>query len=317
MNIGFENAKPSSSKLEGLINWSGGWIMIIDFHTHINPPEVIEKREEYLTCDIWFDELYGDPKARLATAEELIAEMDAAGVDVAVTFGFGWTDMGLCRMANDYVMEAVARYPDRLIGFACVNPKCGSEAVQEVERCVAGGLKGIGELMPDGQGYCLDDEATMRPLVEAALARGLPILTHTSEPVGRPYCGKGTVTPDAVYRFTQCFPQVTLICAHWGGGLPFYELMPEMRRAFGNVYYDTAASLYLYNDAIFFLAAQLVSDKILFATDYPLITQRRFLRRVRETELEEEELNKILGGNANRIFELVETAAVAESAYAD
>ncbi len=285
-----------------------GMDLIVDFHTHINPPEIIEKREEYLTRDIWFGELYGDPKARLATAEELIAEMDAAGIDAAVTFGFAWADMGLCRLANDYVMEAVACYPDRLIGFACVNPRCGAEAIQEVERCVAGGLKGIGELMPDGQGYRLDDEATMRPLVEIALAHGLPILTHTSEPVGHFYRGKGTITPDVVHRFVQRFPQVTLICAHWGGGLPFYELMPEVRRAFSNVYYDTAASLYLYDDAIFPLAVQLVSDKVLFATDYPLISQRRFLKRIRGAGLEEGELNKVLGGNAKKIFELGETA---------
>jgi len=76
-----------------------------------------------------------------------------------------------------------------------------------------------------------------------------------------------------------------------------------MRRAFGNVYYDTAASLYLYDDAIFPLAAQLIPDKILFASDYPLITQRRFLKRVREAGLEESELNKILGGNAREILE--------------
>ncbi len=278
--------------------------MIIDFHTHINPPEIIRHRAQYLSCDIWFGELYGDPKARLVTAEELIAEMDAAGVDVAVTFGFAWKDMGLCRLANDYVMEAVARYPGRLVGFACVNPKWGSEAAQEVERCVAGGLQGIGELMPDGQGYCLDDEKTMRPLVEAAVAHGLPILTHTSEPVGHSYCGKGTITPEVICRFVQSFPQTTLICAHWGGGLPFYELMPEIKRAFANVYYDTAASLYLYNDAIFPLAAQLVPDKILFATDYPLITQRRFLQRVRGAGLEESKLNKILGGNAREILKL-------------
>jgi predicted TIM-barrel fold metal-dependent hydrolase len=79
--------------------------------------------------------------------------------------------------------------------------------------------------------------------------------------------------------------------------------MPEMRRAFGNVYYDTAASLYLYDDAIFSLAAQLMPDKILFATDYPLITQRRFLKRVREAGLEEGELGKILGGNARQILD--------------
>jgi len=278
--------------------------LIIDFHTHINPPEIIGNRAKYLTCDIWFGELYGDPEVRLATAEELITEMDVAGVDVAVTFGFAWADMGLCRLANDYVMEAVARYPGRLIGFACVNPRWGSEAIQEVERCVAGGLQGIGELMPDGQGYALDDEKTMRPLVEVALAYNLPILTHTSEPVGHSYCGKGTVIPEVVCRFVQYFPQATLICAHWGGGLPFYELMPEIKRAFAHVYYDTAASLYLYDDAIFPLAANLVSDKILFATDYPLITQRRFLKRIRKSGLEEGKLNKILGGNAGEILKL-------------
>lgn len=277
---------------------------IIDFHTHINPPEIIRNRAKYLTCDIWFGELYGDPKARLATAEELIAEMDIAGVEVAVTFGFAWADMGLCRLANDYVMEAVARYPGRLVGFACVNPRWGAEAIYEVERCVAGGLQGIGELMPDGQGYALDDEKTMRPLVELAVTYGLPILTHTSEPVGHPYCGKGTITPEVVCRFVQSFPQATLICAHWGGGLPFYELMPEIKKAFANVYYDTAASLYLYDDAIFPLAANLIPDKILFATDYPLITQRRFLQRVRESGLEEGKLNKMLGGNAREILKL-------------
>ena len=71
--------------------------MIIDFHTHINPPEIIRKREEYLTCDIWFGELYGDPKARLATAEELVAEMDAAGVGwllPSASAGATWASAG-------------------------------------------------------------------------------------------------------------------------------------------------------------------------------------------------------------------------------
>jgi hypothetical protein len=85
--------------------------MIIDFHTHITPPYVIQNREEYLTRDIWFEELYGNPEARLVTADELIAEMDRSGVQRSVTFGFGWRDPGLLRESNDYIIDAVRCYP--------------------------------------------------------------------------------------------------------------------------------------------------------------------------------------------------------------
>ena len=91
--------------------------MIIDFHTHIFPPEIVENRGRYLGKDDWFGQLYSDPQARLVTAESLVAEMEAAGVDMAVTFGFAWADLGLCRAINDYILDAVAHYPEHLIGF--------------------------------------------------------------------------------------------------------------------------------------------------------------------------------------------------------
>ncbi len=278
--------------------------MIIDAHTHLAHPDVIAHRERYLERDDWFRQLYSHPKAKLAIAEQLIAEMDAAGVDRSLVTGFAWADMGLCRQDNEYVMDAVRRYPDRLIGFAVVNPAAGREAADEVARCAAGGLRGVGELMPDAGGYRLDDEAVMAPLVEAVTAHHLPILTHTSEPAGHLYPGKGHVTPDVVARFVRRFPGVTLICAHWGGGLPFYELMPEAKEMLANVYYDTAASLYLYDDRIFPLGAQLAPGKVLFATDYPLIGQQRFLARVRASGLEGPALDGVLGGNAARLLGL-------------
>ena len=278
--------------------------MIIDFHTHITPPQVIAHRQEFLSRDAWFAELYSDPQARLATAEDLIAEMDRAGVDKAITFGFGWQDAGLCRMANDYVIEAVRRYPERLIGFAIVNPVLGRRAAWEIERCADYGLRGVGELMPNGQGFSLDDETVMAPIVEVCQAHKLILLTHTSEPIGHDYPGKGTVTPQVVYRFVQRFPDVPLVCAHWGGGLPFYELMPEVMRAFRNVYYDTAASLYLYRDRIFNLAAEIIANKVLFATDYPLITQRAFLGRLRMAGLPPAILAGIQGENARQLLNL-------------
>ena len=112
--------------------------MIIDFHTHITAPEIIARRDEYLIRDAWFRDLYADPKARLSSAEDLIGAMDRAAVDQAVVFGFGWRDMDLCRRDNDYVMESVARFPERLIGFGIVNPAAGAEAVREIERCASG-----------------------------------------------------------------------------------------------------------------------------------------------------------------------------------
>jgi predicted TIM-barrel fold metal-dependent hydrolase len=280
--------------------------VIIDFHTHIVPPEIIARRDDYLTRDLWFRELYGDPNARLATADDLIDAMDADGVDQAVAFGFGWQDPDLCERNNDHVIQAVERYPDRLLGLAVVNAAYTERAVREIERCAAAGLVGIGELMPDGQGYRLDDEATMAPLVDVIEATSGLILTHCSEPVGHLYPGKGTVTPDEVIRFARLFPEVTLVCAHWGGGAIFYELMPEVARVMRNVYYDTAASPYLYRDDIFALAARLASAKVLFATDYPLLRPGNFVRRMRAARVPEVSLRRILGGNAWRVLRLGE-----------
>jgi predicted TIM-barrel fold metal-dependent hydrolase len=280
--------------------------VIIDFHTHITAPEIIARRDEYLIRDAWFRDLYANPKARLSSAEDLIAAMDRASVDRAVVFGFGWHDMDLCRQDNDYVMEAVARYPDRLVGFGVVNPAMGAEAVREIDRCAAGGLRGVGELMPDGQGYRLDDEKVISPIVEALMAHDMVLLTHCSEPVGHLYPGKGTVTPDEVIRFARLFPEATLICAHWGGGAIFYELMPEISQLMRNVYYDTAASLFLYKDDIFSLAARWAPGKVLFATDYPLITPQRFIQRMGSARMPTATRRRMLGGNAWRVLKMGE-----------
>jgi predicted TIM-barrel fold metal-dependent hydrolase len=277
--------------------------MIVDSHTHIFSPEIVAQREAFRERDAWFGRLYASPKARMATAEDLVAAMDEAGVDVAVTFGFGWSDPGLCRMANDYTAEAVRAYPGRLIGLACVNPAVAG-APAEVMRAASVGLRGIGELMPDGQGFSLADVDTLAPLMEAARELGWPVLSHATEPVGHSYAGKGSPSLAAAVKLAGRFPGATLILAHWGGGLLFYELMPEVRAALANVYYDTAASRYLYDDGIFPVAAGLVGDRVLFGSDYPLLDPGRFLSRVRAAGLPEQALDAMLGGNAARLFGL-------------
>ncbi|MCL0076635.1 amidohydrolase family protein [Dehalococcoidia bacterium] len=278
--------------------------MIVDFHTHIVPPEIKERRGDLVRQDPCFQALYSAPEVNLATAEDLIASMDRDAINVSVALNIGWSSPELCRRTNDYIMESISKYPDRLIGFCSIQPK-SREAVLEIERCARGGIRGIGELMPHMQGFDLGDKALVSPVVEAAQEHNMIVLTHSSEPVGHIYPGKGDVLPATLYRFITNFPDLPIVCAHWGGGLPFYALMPEVARALQNVFYDTAASPFLYRDEIFPCVAGLVGeDRILFGSDYPLITQSRIVESLRELGMSQETKDKILGESARRLLGL-------------
>ena len=279
--------------------------MIIDSHVHVYPPSFRERREELARRDATFRELYANPAAVLATADDLLATMDDANVDVAVAVGIGWTDPDVAREANDYLIECTARSGGRLLAFGSVNPAWADDALAEVERCAAAGLIGIGELHPDTQGYGIEDASVMAPLMALAKRLGMPVLTHASEPVGHAYPGKGTVTPDRLMRFIESFPGQPVIAAHWGGGLPFYALMPEVKAALADVYFDTAASPFLYTSDIFPSVTRIIGpERVLFGTDFPLIKHPRLLEQVRESGLSAEEQALITGGNAARLFGL-------------
>lgn len=272
--------------------------VIIDFHTHIFPPEIIADRAKYMPREDWFAHLYGNPTARMASAEDLITEMDRCGVDRAVACGFAWNSFDLCVETNSYVADAAQRWPERIIGFANV-PPLHPRAEAELERCVSLGLKGIGELMPDGQGFDLAGVDSLRPLADIARTHSLPLLIHLSEPVGHSYPGKGWTTPDKGYKFASKFPDLAIVFAHWGGGLPFYELMPDVKKALSNVFYDCAATLYLYDTSIFRVARELLGpEKILFGSDFPLISPERYTQKIKEAGLSNGDLDAIMGGNA-------------------
>lgn len=279
--------------------------MIIDFHTHVVSPRIKEQRARYAEADPVFASLYSDSKARLATAEELIESMDRNGVSVSVILNIGWTTHELCLETNDYILEATSRYPDRLVGFGAVQPGSLEAAIGEIERLARGGIRGIGELRPDVQRFDLGDDHLMTPFVEALSRHNLSLLLHASEPIGHRYPGKGTVTPDILYPFITRYPQLTVICAHWGGGLPLYGLMPEVKKALGNVYFDSAASPFLYTPEVYRVVAGIAgSTRILFGSDYPLLGPDRLLKEIKSLNLPVETERQILAGNARRLLGL-------------
>lgn len=278
--------------------------MVIDFHTHVFSPQVKENRDKYVKADPCFALLYSDPKAKIATADELITSMDEAGVDVCVILNIGWTRHELSVESNDYIMEAVSRYPKRLMGFGAVQPK-SPKAAKEIERCAKSGIRGIGELRPDIELFDPENREIMQPIIEVMRKYKLILLTHSSEPVGHNYPGKGTSTPDVLYSLITSFRDLTIVCAHWGGGLPSYALMPEVKKALLNVFFDTAASPLLYRPEVYQQAIQLVGEgKILFGSDYPLLEQGRVIEEINSLGLKEEVRTKILGGNAQRLLDI-------------
>ena len=119
--------------------------MIIDVHTHIFPKKISADREKYFAAEPAFDLLYRAPQSKMVNARELVAAMDADGIDRSVVFGFPWRQIDTIKEHNDYILESVTQFPDRLIGFGCLNP-LDPHASREVIRCLDGGLKGIGEL---------------------------------------------------------------------------------------------------------------------------------------------------------------------------
>lgn len=231
--------------------------------------------------------------------------MNGAGIDVSVCAGFGWNDPGVARESNDYNLEAARAHPDRLVAFCSVNPLWGEEAVTEVRRCHEAGAMGIGELHPDTQGILDADLAALAPVLDTAKEFDMPTLVHASEPVGHGYPGKGTVTPDLLMALVNAFPNNKFIFSHFGGGLPFYALMPEVGRALKNVYFDSGAFPFLYRPEVFDIATRAVGvEKILFASDYPVVTQQRALNEFERSGLGTDQARLVRGNNAAKLLNL-------------
>ena len=279
-------------------------IPVVDAHTHVFSPEMIQGRAGTVGQDPWFALLYAEPVARMSSVDELLHSMDAAGIAQSVICGFPWRDLALCQAHNDYMAAVTAASKDRLAWLATVPPAAGTAAAAEAERCLALGAAGLGELNADAQTFDLTDPATLAGIADLCIANDVPLMLHASEPLGHAYPGKGTATPDRLVTFLLAYPELRVVLAHWGGGLPFYELMPEVAAATKRVVYDSAASTYLYRPQIFRAVLGIVGpDRVLFASDYPVLRQDRFLRKVRSAaNLQPGELAPVFGENARRVY---------------
>lgn len=279
--------------------------MIIDAHTHIFPQSVCGNREAYFDGEPAFRLLYDSPKSRLIGPDRLIRSMDENGVDKSVTFGFPWTTPHFYKENNDTVIEAVGRYPDRLLGLCCVDV-FSPGAVEEVKRCLDAGLSGVGELAFYQSGIGAEVLSRLSPIMALCRDKNRPVMIHTNEPVGHAYPGKTPNTLAQIYALAKAFPENVIILAHWGGGIFFYSLLKkEVRETLKPIWYDTAASPFLYEPGIYQTAVRLAgADKILWGTDYPLLSPGRYFQELDQAGVNEADRKRILGENAARLFSL-------------
>ncbi|PKL41311.1 MAG: amidohydrolase [Spirochaetae bacterium HGW-Spirochaetae-1] len=278
--------------------------MIIDAHAHIFTPVMVQNRDNYFS-DPNFALLYRNPSARMVTHQGLLDTMDSDGIDHSIAVGFPWHDSRYCREQNEYFADVHQLSGSRISAFGSVPLEQDANPGAWVREIKDMGLAGIGETGFYEGGMTPKSRKYLGKVMEAAAVHELPLCLHVNEPVGHRYAGKYEPDLAGLFDLVADYKDAVIIFAHWGGGLIFYELMPEVRELFRNFYYDTAASPFLYDNSIYSAALNIAgADKILFGTDYPLLKAGRYLDPIRETVPAEEDRNKILGDNARRILML-------------
>lgn len=290
---------------------------VLDCHVHLYAPAVAADPRAWGTAhgETWWTHCV-DPRGQRtlqgwADVHQLLRDMDRAGIEKAVLLGWYWEHQETCELQNRWFSGWTRAHPDRLLAFATVQPTSGERGLDDVRRALDAGFCGVGELLPQAQGFSFED-ANWARLVALTVERGVPINLHATSAVAGGPTSKATPLEDFV-RLVRRFPAATFILAHWGGGLPFFfEYKPSLRAWFKNVYFDTSASSLLFDKNVFRRVVDLVgADRVLFGTDYPLLCYpresqtpefARALADARDAGLTDTELEQMLGGNLLRLL---------------
>lgn len=274
---------------------------LVDAHTHLFAPAQRAARIEVAARDATFADMYADPRAKMASVEDLLVALDRAGIAKAVAAGFAFAGPDDLAEQNGYLLAAQERSGGRIAALATLNPAAAGWR-DAAEGALAAGARGFGELRPHSQGWDPLGRAS-HALCDLSAANRVPLLWHVSEPVGHAYPGKlGGIAPAELIELATAHPETKMVAAHLGGGLSFYLEMPEVARAIENVYFDTAAVSLLYSEeSVTRLAALAGEQRVLFASDFPLLSPLRQLERVRAV-LRGSAAQAVCGGNADSLF---------------
>ena len=242
-----------------------------------------------------------------ADINDLLCEMDRAGIEQAVLQGWYWENQETCDFQNKYYASCLRAHPDRISAFATVCPVAGRAALEAIRRAREDGFLGLGELCPQVQGGSLRDPKWVEAMTLAAECE-LVVLFHADEQVGRHHLGRVPTPAEDFQWILETCVDLRIILAHFGGGLIFHRLNRGAKMVFDRIWFDTAASPLIYDLAVYAAAISCAAgDRLLFGSDYPLITFPgrsgqpdlvTHLNEIRESGLSQPDLNRILAQNA-------------------
>ncbi|MCX8022516.1 MAG: amidohydrolase [Syntrophorhabdaceae bacterium] len=272
---------------------------VIDSHTHIFPPEIIKDRARIAKRDKNFNVIYGDLRAEMVDVHHLVRYMDREGIDRSVICSFPFLDRDILKLQNDYIIEA-GRKNRRLIPLVSFPHDIKNLPFYELDGYMEAGAKGIGEVAFYDKGlqketFCILDDVI--PVIKRY--KGI-LMLHINEQIGHIYKGKTSVDFIELVKFIERHQDTDIILAHLGGGVCFYEFMPEIKNIFKRVYYDTAALPFLYGEDIYRFIDGFLFDKVLFGSDFPLLGLGRYNKGI--SIMKKRHRERLLYKNAEALY---------------
>lgn len=228
------------------------------------------------------------------STEQLIEAMDASGIDKAlIVSGYGPGD------TLAWVKTAIKAYPDRLYGSHIVDPREGMKAVRLIDDLVRNENFRLIRMMAFMSQKPYDD-AINYPIYAKCCELGVPISLNVGIPGPRePSKCQDPFALDEVCHF---FPELKIIMAH--GGEPWTELCVKLMLKWPNLYYMSSAFAPKRIPApiVHYLNTR-GADRVMYASDYPVLTFDRCMKEIAEMPLRDDETRaKFLYENAQRIL---------------
>ena len=196
--------------------------------------------------------------------DRIIDAADRLGIDqlaCSIPVMRGMPEMAQVRTCNDGVLEAMSRYPGRILGYCYIVPGY-PESIAEIDRCLDAGMVGI-KLYNQ---YKLWDP-TVRPTIEKAIHERVPILEHAGYPTTPEHWEAQPNMSHAgdFVRAAQMYPEAVFIEGHIGGGGDWEWAIKQLRRA-PSIYLDTAGSV-IDEGMVEMAVRELGAERVVFGTD--------------------------------------------------
>lgn len=245
---------------------------IIDFHSHIGP---------------WYNFYCPD-----SSASAMVHALDLVGMKkVCINPNAGISSDP--RLGNLITLNAMEKYPDRVIGFVCVNPRYPDEMIAELKLyCGEKGMKGI-KIHPTYHDIPINDPVYI-PVWEYAQQHQLPVISHTWDD---PRCHPRLFEPLA-----EKYPEISFVLGH--SGMPDFKGAVETAKKYNNIYLELTAAV-IFHGLVGWLVERVGADKVIYGSDMGgWFSPLHAIGPVLYSKISDEDKKKILSENARRLLKL-------------